>query len=80
MFFEFPWISGHEKDILRWTCSLIAEETVGHQNSIHVLCRLFGTGNESDVVTHHVGQDSCQERVVGAAKNQGVDTRRLLRR
>ena len=43
------------------------------QYAVDVLGALLRAADEGDVVTHHVRDDAGQQRVVGAAEDQGVD-------
>ena len=52
---------------------LIMSQAAAGQHRVHVLGALLRAGHQADVVTKHVGDHTCQQRIVRAAQDQRVD-------
>ena len=55
---------------------VVAHEPVPCEHTVDVLRGLLGAAHERDTRTHDVGDDTGEQRIVGTAQHQGVDTGR----
>src|SRR5674476_1354526 len=51
----------------------IAFKPISDKQCVDVLGGLLGTGDEGDIITHDVGQDTGEQRIMSAAKDEGVN-------
>lgn len=71
---ELLGVAGGEEPATR-VASLGVDETACRQRPEGLPGALVGGGHEGDVVAEHVGDEAGEQRVVGAAENEGVDVR-----